>query len=792
MKISTLLKGLFFLVAVCCAGTVLAQTVTITTPSASTTSILAGQTVSFTSSRSGTFSGSGSNYTFSWSSSPSTGVSLPSPTTTTNTSASGTGTFSSAGSFSVTSTVKRGSGTAVTSAAKTINVYTVNAGVDQNIAPGTVSLSGSAAGGTGITSYAWTKTSGTGGTITSPSSAATTVTGLTVGTYVFRLTVNGLSNIFDEVTITVAVPTNPVGCNGQFYVSHGPVTGFTGNTLLEKLSFSGLTISPGNFALNPGGYGFNAMGINPLDGYIYAIRYPNGSGAKAHLLKIGSGGTANEVDLGDIPALANGETAYAACFDADGTFYFSTASGNFFKILNPTTSLNAILVASSGFSAIADIAINPVDGQMYGTSTANTGWLYKINKSTGVLTSVPGTPNLGGSNFFASLFFDEVGQMFGYRSDGPFYLINKTNGSLTAAGTGASYSGADGCSCSFGRVFHDLTGATICPTHANPNTTFNITVAVTNQSSSQKTGLVYTLEIPSNRFSFNESAATIASKLAALGLLPSADPSFVTISSTMGTNNKIVISSFQTGGVNASVSFTLQLKLVTLGGVYNPVHMQSTISGLPANMGMDLSNDPTTVSPDDSTLIDFCAGISLPVKLVYFKGDLENGIAKLTWQSAVEDNISGYIVERSYNGNDWTDLGEVASANKPNTYTYNDPIVNSPEKIYYRLKIRETAGFSYSGTVVIKTSEVLGNISVAPNPFRGTIQLSINSSDAENITYTLLNGEGKQLRNASQKLSRGSNVFFVNDLESLQTGVYFLQVQYNNEVKTLKLLKIDR
>jgi hypothetical protein len=126
-------------------------------------------------------------------------------------------------------------------------------------------------------------------------------------------------------------------------------------------------------------------------------------------------------------------------------------------------------------------------------------------------------------------------------------------------------------------------------------------------------------------------------------------------------------------------------------------------------------------------------------------------------------------------------------------YIYNDPLVNNPEKIYYRLKIGEAAGgYSYSGIIVLKTSASIGNITVAPNPFRNTIQFSLTSSEAQTIRYTLLNSEGKQLRISSQKLSRGSNVLFINDLESLQTGVYFLQVQYNDQMKTIKLLKTDR
>jgi len=86
------------------------------------------------------------------------------------------------------------------------------AGNDQTITLPTssVSLNGSSStdsDGT-ITTYAWTKLSGGAATITSPSSANTTVTGLVQGTYVFRLTVtdNLGATDFDDVTVIV----NPV------------------------------------------------------------------------------------------------------------------------------------------------------------------------------------------------------------------------------------------------------------------------------------------------------------------------------------------------------------------------------------------------------------------------------------------------------------------------------------------------------------------------------------------------------------------------------------------------------
>jgi hypothetical protein len=89
-----------------------------------------------------------------------------------------------------------------------------NAGANQSITLPTssVSLTGSGTDADGtIASYAWTKVSGTGGTITSPSNASTTITGLAEGTYVYRLTVtdNLGATATDDIQIIVNfVPTN--------------------------------------------------------------------------------------------------------------------------------------------------------------------------------------------------------------------------------------------------------------------------------------------------------------------------------------------------------------------------------------------------------------------------------------------------------------------------------------------------------------------------------------------------------------------------------------------------------
>lgn len=96
------------------------------------------------------------------------------------------------------------------------------AGSDQSITLPTsqVTVDGSSSSdpdGT-IFSYLWSKISGPATyTITSPSSASTTITGLVAGTYVFRLTVTDNDSATDTDDITITVNAAPAGNRRQFF-----------------------------------------------------------------------------------------------------------------------------------------------------------------------------------------------------------------------------------------------------------------------------------------------------------------------------------------------------------------------------------------------------------------------------------------------------------------------------------------------------------------------------------------------------------------------------------------------
>jgi alpha-tubulin suppressor-like RCC1 family protein len=116
--------------------------------------------------------------------------------------------------------LRQGDTTLVSPSAPANQLPVANAGPDKSITLPTDSVvvtgSGTDSDGT-IFSYAWTKASGTGGTITAPSSATTTFKGLTAGIYKFVLTVTdnsgGTGTDTMQVTVAPQPPTVSAGSN---------------------------------------------------------------------------------------------------------------------------------------------------------------------------------------------------------------------------------------------------------------------------------------------------------------------------------------------------------------------------------------------------------------------------------------------------------------------------------------------------------------------------------------------------------------------------------------------------
>jgi hypothetical protein len=103
---------------------------------------------------------------------------------------------------------------------------------------------------------------------------------------------------------------------------------------------------------------------------------------------------------------------------------------------------------------------------------------------------------------------------------------------------------------------------------------------------------------------------------------------------------------------------------------------------------------------------------------------------------------------------------------------------------YYRLKQVDNDGKSaYSNTVAVKIQIQKTAVSVLANPFYNKLTVNFTSPTAEMVTARLIDITGKQIAVQSWSLNSGKSTQELNNLGSLQHGLYILSiVNHSGEV----------
>lgn len=189
-----------------------------------------------------------------------------------------------------------------------------------------------------------------------------------------------------------------------------------------------------------------------------------------------------------------------------------------------------------------------------------------------------------------------------------------------------------------------------------------------------------------------------------------------------------------------------------------------------------------TVLPNQSRL-DIDAGIifvggPLAVTISSFQGKYDNGVSTLNWGVSSQDNLSSYDVQRSNDGITFNTIGNVKAIANNIAYTFNDKIPASGSN-YYRLKNNDKNGsFSFSNIVLLNVTFTGINIrSIYPSPFRDQLKVSISSENAELINIRILDEVGRVVKLKNLTVQKGSNEILFDDMNSLRSGVYIVEVK---------------
>lgn len=185
------------------------------------------------------------------------------------------------------------------------------------------------------------------------------------------------------------------------------------------------------------------------------------------------------------------------------------------------------------------------------------------------------------------------------------------------------------------------------------------------------------------------------------------------------------------------------------------------------------------------------AGFMLPVRLMSFSGVSSGNTAVLTWKTSAEVSSKEFVVERSANGNQFTAIGTVAASGNSDlvkTYTFEDR--NSLAVGYYRLRMVDIDGKSELSKVIKLENRSLGKTSWTLYPTRtgSTVNLTVNSTQAERISIQVLDMNGRLVKKEQRDVVKGVNLVAL-DVTGLTQGIYVVHGIVGGEKMSERFVK---
>ena len=171
----------------------------------------------------------------------------------------------------------------------------------------------------------------------------------------------------------------------------------------------------------------------------------------------------------------------------------------------------------------------------------------------------------------------------------------------------------------------------------------------------------------------------------------------------------------------------------------------------------------------------------LPLRLVSFNGKREKNLSHLFWQTAQEQNVSHFEIERSINAKQFTIMHSLPARNgESQQYGYSDTY-SYEGKIYYRLKMVDKDNtFAYSRIVALD-GQAGARLIVFPNPVKTVAKLDIVDPDIVGTNAVVIDVNGRTRKQFS--ISAQSQEI---NVQQLSTGTYWIRLNDGQVVKFVK------
>jgi hypothetical protein len=203
----------------------------------------------------------------------------------------------------------------------------------------------------------------------------------------------------------------------------------------------------------------------------------------------------------------------------------------------------------------------------------------------------------------------------------------------------------------------------------------------------------------------------------------------------------------------------------------------------PGSLSSFTANGTATTTVADGSVQICYVTAPLPVVLTSFSATKNNNQNVLRWTTAMEQNLTAFVVEKSNDGRNFKAIGVVTPLNLSygSSYQFNDLEVNATKQIY-RLRITENnVTDKFSDYAVVSGNDNPLAVSIYPNPATDfiTITSALKINKAEIIA-----ADGTIVMTSYNINSTGRI-----SLRGIATGIYTIRFFSSEGIRTTKVIK---
>lgn len=172
----------------------------------------------------------------------------------------------------------------------------------------------------------------------------------------------------------------------------------------------------------------------------------------------------------------------------------------------------------------------------------------------------------------------------------------------------------------------------------------------------------------------------------------------------------------------------------------------------------------------------------LPIELKYISAVVSDGICKIEWKTDKEENLANFVIQRSLNAVDFTDIITMYANHIPSTYNYFDDM-GTHQYIYYRVKITDENNAVKYTPVRLAHNDIKitkNKLTLLPNPYVDHFLISVQSVGDWSGSVAVYDYTGRTLHKEKYNFTEGNNYIHLENADNYPRGLYIVSVRNNN------------